>query len=73
MATTLGRTEQILIDQYGAIMLNMDQLASEMQITKRSLQTMLAADRCPVKTIGTGKLRRAHITSVAAWMDGKNQ
>lgn len=69
----MTHTEQLLINRHNAIALTMDQLAQEMQVTKPSLQNMISAGRCPVETTGAGKLRRAHITSIAAWMDGRQQ
>jgi hypothetical protein len=67
----LNKTEQMLVEKHGALLLTMPQLAQEMQITVKSLHNMLSAERCPVETIGHGKLRRAPIVNVAKWMNGK--
>jgi len=67
----LNKTEQALVERHGALALTMEQLADELQISKRSLYNMIASERCPVKVIGKGKLRRAPIVDVARWINGE--
>ncbi len=50
----------------------LDQLVDVMNIEKRSLQNMISEDRCPIKTVGNGKLRRANIVEVAKRQNMKN-
>jgi hypothetical protein len=63
------KTEFALLLQYERPVLTLEQVADLLQITPRSLENQIYAERCPIPMFKVGSKFAAHISDVAAYID----
>jgi hypothetical protein len=65
------KTELALLLQYESPTMTLEEVAEILQLTPRSLENQHYAKRCPIPLFKMGNKLQAHISDVAAYIDGQ--
>lgn len=65
------KTELALLLTYDGPTMSLEELAEMMGIAPRTLENQVYAGRCPVPMFKVGNKLQAHISDVAAYVDGQ--
>ena len=67
------KTELALLLTHDAPIMSLEEVAELLEITPRSLENQIYADRCPIPMFKVGSKFKAHIADVAAYIDAQRE